>query len=64
MLVIDDLPPDISNIIDKKLDTNELYRQIPDKFNNSNINDCDSLSSKYSLISFNNENDDFHKKSI
>ena len=64
MLVIDDLPPDISNIIDKKLDTNELYRQIPDKFNNSNINDCDSLSSKYSLISVNNENDDFHKKSI
>ena len=63
MLFIDDLPwqmPDISNIIDKKLDTNELYRQMPDKFNNSNINDCDSLSSKYSLISFNNENDDFH----
>lgn len=63
MLFIDDLPwqmPDISNIIDKKLDTNELYRQMPDKFNNSIINDCDSLSSKYSLISFNNENDDFH----
>ena len=52
--------PDISYIIDEKLDLNKLYRQIPDKFNNSNINDCDSLSSKYSLISFNNENDDFH----
>jgi len=63
ILVKDDLSwkiPDISNAFDKKLDINDLYRQIPGKSNNSNISDSDSLSSKYSLIDCNNENDDFH----
>ena len=65
ILVKDELSwkiPDISNTFDKKLDINDLYRQIPGKSNNSNISDSDSLSSKYSLIDCNNENDDFHLK--
>jgi hypothetical protein len=50
--------PNISNTNDKKLDINDLFSQIPDKFKSNNAGDSESSSSKYSLINIQPENDD------
>ena len=49
--------PVISNINDKNEETDK-FLEMPHIFNNNNVGDSESFSSKYSFINFQEKNDD------